>query len=443
MESSLARVPTMARASREGFPGIVLAAFTAAALWSEPARADDVLDWTVAFDILPSPLASALIQFSSQSGIQVAAADADVSHLNTNGVNGTFPIRVALKTLLQGTGLGYSLVGEKTVAIRTAPAESVLGALPVPSGARAAPETPHQDLRLASATQGTQPQPLSEVTVTAPRPPTPEELAGNAVPDFIHRHAAPTVVTEQLARWGIGRDPGICPLTTGFSPSFNDFVSARILAVAAAVGAPTQPTGRCSRHNVYVVFATEPAKALDGMVKQDSRVLGFHYPQQARSLERITHPIQGWYVTTTHGAYGDESIDEAEPLLPLETSILDQGKVPAGLPGSRLCSSISSGIVNVIIVADANNMVGRPIGAIADYVAVLALTQAFASERCGTLPSILDMMTPNCDDRDKLTGITAGDLAFLRALYKTDLETVLPIERSDIHNSMMRQFDRR
>jgi hypothetical protein len=294
---------------------------------------------------------------------------------------------------------------------------------------------------VSSAAQPSPPPALPEITVTAPRPPTPEELAGNAVPNFIRAHSAPTVIYKQLARWGVGRDPGICPITTGLSPSFNDFVSARILAVAAAVGAPIQTADRCSRHNVYVVFATDPEKALDAMVKQDARILGFHYPQQTRELERITHPIQGWYVTTSHGAFGDEMIDEAEPLLPHDSNILAQAKAPAGLAGSRLSSSTSSGIVNVVIVADANKMVGHAIGAIADYVAVLTLTQAFASERCGALPSITDMWLPNCDDREKLAGVTAGDLAFLRALYKTDMETILSLERSDIQNNMMRQFE--
>jgi hypothetical protein len=112
------------------------------------------------------------------------------------------------------------------------------------------------------ATARTSPQPpLPEVTVTAPRPPTPEELAGDAVYDFVRVHAVPATVTGQLARWGIGRDSGICPLTQGLSPAFNDFVSARILAVAASVGAPVRG-GRCSKYNVLIVFTTNPEKVL-------------------------------------------------------------------------------------------------------------------------------------------------------------------------------------
>ena len=232
------------------------------------------------------------------------------------------------------------------------------------------------------------------------------------------------MVSGQLARWGTGMGIGICPLTTGLSPSFDDFISARILAVAASVGAPVQ-AGRCSRHNVYIVFSRDPAMTLDDMAKQDPRILGFHSAQKTKDVETIRRPIQGWYVTTSRGWRGDESIDEVNPLLPQPSNILEAGKHPAGLPGSRLSSSISSAIVNAVIVVDTNKILGRPLGAIADYVAVLALTQALATDRCGTLPSIMDMMLSDCEEREKFTGVTAGDLAFLRALYQTDLEEIL------------------
>lgn len=281
--------------------------------------------------------------------------------------------------------------------------------------------------------------PLPEVTVTAPRPPTPEELAGNAVPDFARAHAVPAVVTGQLARWYVG----ICPQTSGLSSRLNDFVSARLLAIAAIVGAPHELRGGCrqdGKHDVFIIFSTDPAKTLDDVVKQDSRVLGFHYPSQTQSVERISHPIQGWYATASRGAYGDITLDEAEPLLPLASSMVDAGNHPHGLAGSRLGSSIHSEIYNALIVVDTRSILGRSIGSIADYLAVLTLTMASAPEHCGTLPSILDMMLPSCGDSKDLTGITAGDLAFLKALYKNDLEEILPLERSNILDSMTRQF---
>src|SRR5271167_3375526 len=151
------RGPSMAPGNKPAIQRMVAAAFVVTIAWLATARADDILDKGVSFHISASPLSSALIEFSTQSGIQVAAADADVAQLNSNGVNGTYPIRAALSTLLHGTGLEFSRVGAETVAIRTA-------------SAGAAPEIP-------------------DVTVTAPRPPTDQELAGDGLYQFIVHHA--------------------------------------------------------------------------------------------------------------------------------------------------------------------------------------------------------------------------------------------------------------
>ena len=37
--------------------------------------------------------------------------------------------------------------------------------------------------------------------------------------------------------------------------------------------------------------------------------------------------------------------------------------------------------------------------------------------------------------------VTAGDLAFLRALYSIDLETPLDLEQSSLESNMMKQFE--
>jgi hypothetical protein len=112
---------------------------------------------------------------------------------------------------------------------------------------------------------------LPDVTVTAPRPPTPQELAGEAVPDFVKSHATPSTAIDQLTRWRTA----ICPLTRGLDPGLNAFVSARIRAVAAAVGAPHDESPAC-KSNVQILFTLEPQQVLDEVAKQDSRLLGFH-----------------------------------------------------------------------------------------------------------------------------------------------------------------------
>jgi hypothetical protein len=279
--------------------------------------------------------------------------------------------------------------------------------------------------------------PVPEVTVIAPRPPTPEELAGEAVPNFIASHATPSTVIHQITRWR----NHVCPVAQGLSAAFNAFVTARIAAVAATVGAPYD-AAPC-KHNVEILFTAEPQQVLDQLVKRDTRLLGFHYPQQTKKLTTFRGPIQGWYVTSTRGDAGAEAIDVAIPL-PIDdpANIFTKGKVPPGRLGTRLATGQSSAIVSALIVVDTTKVTGYGVGSISDYLAMMILTHAQSPETCGALPSIIDLMSANCGDREKPIQLTAGDIAFLRALYSMDLRENLSLETSDIQNGMMREFKR-
>jgi hypothetical protein len=270
------------------------------------------------------------------------------------------------------------------------------------------------------------PAPLPQIQVTVPKPPTTQELAGESVQNFIAHHARPSAVIGQMARWRTG----ICPVTLGLSPAFRAYVSARLRAVAEGIGAPVQPENKCDS-NVQIIFTTEPQKMLDAVMKRNSRVLGFHHPNQTRALATFNHPIQGWYVTGTRGVSGPEQIDD---------SMASPGSAPAGQPGSHLSTYRSSVIVNAFIVADTNKLVGYPVGSISDYIAVVVLTMVSSLDNCDPLPSILDLMSATCGDRKKPAAITAGDLAYLKALYQANLELVPSLETSSVLDNMMRQF---
>jgi hypothetical protein len=179
---------------------------------------------------------------------------------------------------------------------------------------------------------------------------------------------------------------------------------------------------------------------MDELVKRNSALLDFHYPHQARSAASFTRPIQGWYVTSTRNYAGIEVTDDPLPLSALP-GVLHAARVPPGMLGSRLTNGLRTLLVNALMVADTNKVIGYEIGSIFDYIAMLVLSQTQSLDGCGQLPSILDLMSSNCADREKPTAVTAGDMAFLRALYSTDLEQPLGLEKSGILNNMMKQFN--
>jgi hypothetical protein len=121
---------------------------------------------------------------------------------------------------------------------------------------------------------------------------------------------------------------------------------------------------------------------------------------------------------------------------------ITQKYVGSGNLGTRLGggSGSGSGIGIVILVIDTTKVVGDTIGAIADYLAMLTLSVAQSPDHCDPLPSILDLMAPRCSAREMPTGITAGDLAFLKALYYKNTGLGPSLSRADIYGNMMRQF---
>jgi hypothetical protein len=74
---------------------------------------------------------------------------------------------------------------------------------------------------------------------------------------------------------------------------------------------------------------------------------------------------------------------------------------------------------------------------------MLTLSMVQSPDYCDPLPSILDIFSARCGAREQPTAITAGDLAFLKALYYLNTGLGPGLSRDDIENNMMRQFRRR
>lgn len=299
----------------------------------------------------------------------------------------------------------------------------------------------------ARADTGAAPQ-IGDVSVKAPSPPTDQELAGNSLDDFVLHHATTHFVdittTGNLARWRGGRQ-SICPLTEGLTPGYNAFVSARLRTLAAYVGAPVEQDPKC-KANVQILFTNNPQEKMDSVMKWATGP-AFHnrYAGGARDLIafKSDHAIQGWYMTTGAGsAVLNTDVEllglSVQPIWPQIT----QKYIGSSTTGTRVGggSGSGSGIGIVILVVDTTKVVGYTIGTIADYLAMLSLSVAQSPDHCDPLPSILDLMSSNCGTREMPTGVTAGDLAFLKALYYKNTGLGPSLSRSAIEDNMVAQF---
>jgi hypothetical protein len=288
---------------------------------------------------------------------------------------------------------------------------------------------------------------IPDVTVTAPAPPTEQELAEGGLYQFIEHHATVhyvnTGTARNLARWRGGMQ-SICPLTVGLDAGYNAFVTARLRALAEYVGAPLQSDPQC-KNNVQMLFTNNPQEKMDAVIKWATHYFRNRYSGTMGNLieYRSDHAIQGWYITTSGGARVLNTSTEfvglnVLPVWPQVTPNYLGGNALGSRLGKGSGSGIGIGIV--IMVIDTTKVVGSAIGTIADYLAMLTLSVVQSPDHCDPLPSILDLMSSSCGTREMPTAITAGDLAFLKALYYRNTGLGPSLSRDDIQDNMMRQF---
>ncbi|HVU22285.1 MAG TPA: hypothetical protein VHE09_16255 [Rhizomicrobium sp.] len=226
---------------------------------------------------------------------------------------------------------------------------------------------------------------------------------------------------DQVARW---RDP-ICPTTDGLPQAFNTFISDRIRAIAAKAGAPAE---KSCKPNVEIMFTAVPQKMADEVADRSPWLFGTHLSSSARHLATVSHPIQAWYVTATLEPSGRQTTDT--PFDPVGVTGTNRKVF-----GSRLGENKSSVFENILIVADASKIAGHDVGTVADYLAMLALSQIDQSAGCAPLPSITDAFSA-CTGAGAVNSLTDADLEYLTGLYAVSPNVPGATARSDIARHM-------
>ena len=283
--------------------------------------------------------------------------------------------------------------------------------------------------------------PPESVTVTATRL---REMLDKFAKSFI----TPTKMTGKIARW----EKGICPVAVGQKPAFTAFVTARVKAIAVAAGAPVSTLESCTP-NIEIIFTVTPQTLLDNVRKNDPDYLGYAETNALREkLATVTRPIQAWYATETIDLDGQPRMDSPRRLgggiamsnftafaMPYTMGV---NRDPLYLPdatyvrvtGNHINDGARSGFNHIIIAVDTKKLAGQDFIPLTDYIAMLALTQLNSLNACQQLPSIVNKLAPDCDQ--KVDGITANDLAYLHGLYQMAADKSLVFQQNDIADRM-------
>jgi hypothetical protein len=179
----------------------------------------------------------------------------------------------------------------------------------------------------------------------------------------------------------------LCMTVAGLSPEQNEAVQSRVQAVAQTLSELVYNARRqsCTTKNVSVVFTPDPQRTLDDMIAREPQMVGDAH-STTHGVKTVTRPIQAWFQTACVEA----------------ACTPDRVAIPA---------------ITATVLVDARRISNTKLGTIADYVAMLVLADPHATDRCQSLPSIIDLFAGYCPGRSAPTGLTRNDMAYLRALY--------------------------
>jgi len=241
--------------------------------------------------------------------------------------------------------------------------------------------------------------------------------------NFVRSYAmAATPTIGEVARWKFG----ICTRTYGLSkPEYDDFVTSRIEDIAVEAGASVKEAP--CHLNVEVIFTAKPQDFLDKVHQEGARLLG-PKPSQAATTSKMRYAIQAWYATGTRGLDGILQLDDEDnACFCMQAMAAGQGNFGqyASVPfysveGNRWRTGLNSELAHIYVIADTSKTEGYELGAVADYVAMLALSQTQSFDSCKPMPSITNLISPACDADLKPEAITDADLAYLKGVYSMD-----------------------
>ncbi|MEZ5973127.1 MAG: hypothetical protein R3C31_15050 [Hyphomonadaceae bacterium] len=254
----------------------------------------------------------------------------------------------------------------------------------------------------------------NDIVVTAP-------LLEEAARAFAREVAAPPAREDQLTRFESRVCPGIVGLSARQGQFVVDRISQRALELNLEVGTPG------CRANILVIVTNNPDGVAQALA-DEQRYLMANYGMQenlnTRGAEALAdfvetnRPIRWWHVSQTQTADG-QVLGHTNPYGRLisvfeqefrGTEVTRQSMANFG----RLSRPTLQSVRNVVVIVDATGARNVRVDALADYIAMVSLSQTEPDANTDGYDTILNLFS---DPPSGETGMTEWDLAYLQGLY--------------------------
>jgi hypothetical protein len=265
---------------------------------------------------------------------------------------------------------------------------------------------------------------LPQVTIEAQR-----EALQHRVDGFVRGLTHnPRYYDEAIPRW---RAP-LCFAVAGLPDEAGLAFLARLSQIAASAG--TRVARRNCEYNFYVVLTPEPDQLLKRVYRRGHGA--FDRDAGMPAIRRFLSPSAPQAVRVWHNAATVSRHD-----MPIHEDgscgaiVVGNHSVPVSclFEASRLVHDDVPALTLALVIVDTSLTKGVSYAQLADYVAMVGLTDIELDTDVGGAPTILHLFSEPAESRP--TGLTAWDRAFLNALYNTEQSS--HTQRSEIAVKMI------
>lgn len=226
---------------------------------------------------------------------------------------------------------------------------------------------------------------------------------------------------ELIGRW---RDL-VCPFVAGLSDPQDEFIRHRILEVEARVRKREATFDRQCPPNLFVILTDDVDHVLAQWKERDPGM--FRWKDRAG----VSHSAGAGPVKVWHNAI-EVSADDR----PMDATS-NTGPPKGKLKDSRIAASAQENITGVVVLVDAGRVGKVSLAQVADYIAMVSLSQIDLSADVGKVNTILQVFADNTTTTPP-AALTDWDYAFLKALYRTSYSPLH--QRMDLSARMSRDL---
>jgi hypothetical protein len=259
------------------------------------------------------------------------------------------------------------------------------------------------------------PEPATEPTITVSGEKLTEKQVHERARNYVRSVVPPNPPFMQFARWV----HPVCLKVSGIADIYADIVATRMRNAAVTAGVPVSGPG--CKTNLLVVFSPDAGETVEFIARKRPIQFQNLFPSDIDVLRARPLPVRWWHVLGMSGGLGGPA---GQPSPAIAQSTLEGGRSVASLfgnvpftsspYGNLVESPIIVGATGAVAVVDIPLATGKPLEAVADYLAMVTLVQARLPPKTPDAPSIFSLF----DGQPTTPELSTWDRTFLASFYK-------------------------